>query len=166
MSIICLTLLFQVHHSIQDVSQSLLVMKAQVLPCTEMTYPLNWNERVHKNRAWTSSAKQNLLCNLVHWQLSCTGSECVWIRLDMSSRHNVTSCAHIDTLTCSWQEYCVKGMTQGLVRKRSLLHNHNPYEKLGAGSCSCCSCLSIAVRCLSSACLPSHCTGNLHSKIC
>ena len=47
----------------------------------------------------------------------------------------------------------------------NLWRNHNPYEKLGAGSCSCCSCLSIAVRCLSSACLPSHCTGNLQQDL-
>jgi len=50
----------------------------------------------------TLYAKQNLICNLVHEQLNCTGSDCVWIRLDMSSR--------------MWWS-----------AQHSLLHNHNPY---------------------------------------
>ncbi len=62
MSIICLTLQHQVDHSTQDISQSLLVMQTQVLLCTGMTYPQNWNERIHKKRAGASSAKQNLIC--------------------------------------------------------------------------------------------------------
>ncbi len=147
MSTIHLTLKHQGYH----LDRSLLIMHTH--------HALNLYTSEHKNRLkeyiknelGQAGLQEVLMSNLVHRQLAFTGAECGGIGPNKSSQQNMTKCCAVFFTT--------------FFTLHNLLHNHNPYEKLGAGSSSCCSCLSIAVRCLSSACLPNHCTGNLHSML-